>query len=78
MELFEYLPQLMIAYDGQDEFANLIHVKKAKQDTNYYCPCCGGIVKPRALNSTKEHVLKKVNYTFFVRIGYLKKGVNFT
>lgn len=54
MDNFEYLPQLIVAYDSDDEFANLIHVQKASKDNNYLCPCCGGIVKPRALDSTKE------------------------
>lgn len=54
MEIFEYLPQLIVAYDCNDEFANLIHVKKADKDKDYYCPCCGGTVKPRALDSNKE------------------------
>lgn len=54
MEIFEYLPQLIVAYDGDDKFANLIHVKKADKNKDYYCPCCGGIVKPRALDSNKE------------------------
>ena len=54
MDIFEYLPQLIVAYDGNDEFANLIHVKKANKDNNSLCPCCGGNVKPRALDSTKE------------------------
>lgn len=54
MDIFEYLPQLIVAYDSDDEFANLIHVKKANRDNDYYCPCCGGIVKPRALDSNKE------------------------
>ncbi len=54
MEIFEYLPQLIVAYDGNDEFANLIHVKKADRYKDYYCPCCGGTVKPRALDSDKE------------------------
>lgn len=54
MDIFEYLPQLIVAYDGNDEFTNLIHVKKANGDNDYYCPCCGGIVKPRALDSNKE------------------------
>lgn len=54
MDIFEYLPQLIVAYDGNDEFANLIHVKKANKDNNYFCPCCGGNVKPRALDSSKE------------------------
>ena len=54
MDIFEYLPQLIVAYDGNDEFANLIHVKKADKDSDYFCPCCGGTVKPRALDSIKE------------------------
>lgn len=54
MDVFEYLPQLIVAYDGNDEFANLIHVSKANKDNEYLCPCCGGSVKPRALDSTKE------------------------
>ena len=54
MDIFEYLPQLIIAYDGNDKFANLIHVKKANKENDYFCPCCGGIVKPRALDSNKE------------------------
>lgn len=54
MDIFEYLPQPIVAYDGNDEFANLIHVKKAVKDINYYCPCCGQIVKPRTLDSDKE------------------------
>ena len=33
MDVFEYLPQLIVAYDGNDEFANLIHVKKANRDS---------------------------------------------
>lgn len=55
MEKFEYLPQLIVAYDGDinDETANLIHISKAVQDNNYYCPCCGGEVNPRALDSKK-------------------------
>ena len=52
MDVFEYLPQLIVAYDGNDEFANLIHVKKANKNNSYYCPCCGGVVKPRAITST--------------------------
>ncbi|WP_308698688.1 hypothetical protein [uncultured Thomasclavelia sp.] len=54
MDIFEYLPQLIVAYDGNDEFANLIHVKKADKNKDYICPCCGGTVKPRALDSNKE------------------------
>ena len=86
MDIFDYLPQLIVAYDCNDEFANLIHVKKAKQDTDYYCPCCGGIVKPRALDSTKEqshyyHVTgkctKESQLHFFCKNWLFKKGSKF-
>lgn len=86
MDIFDYLPQLIVAYDCNDEFANLIHVKKAKQDTDYYCPCCGGIVKPRALDSIKEqshyyHVTGKCNKEnqlhFFCKNWLFEKGNKF-
>ncbi len=44
--MFEYLPQLLVAYDTNDTYANLVHVKHAVNGTPYFCPCCGGIVKP--------------------------------
>ncbi len=86
MDIFEYLPQLIVAYDDNDEFANLIHVKKANKDDKYYCPCCGGIVKPRALDSTKEqshyyHITgkctKESQLHFFCKNWLFKKGSKF-
>lgn len=86
MDIFEYLPQLIVAYDDNDEFANLIHVKKANKDKNYYCPCCGGIVKPRALDSTKEqphyyHITgectKESQLHFFCKNWLFEKGSKF-
>ena len=86
MDIFEYLPQLIVAYDGNDEFANLIHVKKASKDAEYFCPCCGGIVKPRALDSTKEqshyyHVTgkctKESQLHFFCKNWLFEKGSKF-
>lgn len=86
MDIFEYLPQLIIAYDGNDEFANLIHVKKADKDNNYFCPCCGGTVKPRALDSTKEqshyyHITgkctKESQLHFFCKNWLFEKGSKF-
>lgn len=86
MDIFEYLPQLIVAYDGNDEFANLIHVKKSNKDSNYYCPCCGGIVKPRALESTKEqshyyHITgkctKESQLHFFCKNWLFEKGSKF-
>ena len=86
MDIFEYLPQLIVAYDGNDEFANLIHVTKANKDINYICPCCGGIVKPRALNSLKEqshyyHITgkctKESQLHFFCKNWLFDKGSKF-
>lgn len=86
MDIFEYLPQLIVAYDGNDKFANLIHVKKANKDDDYYCPCCGGNVKPRALYSTKEqshyyHIsgkcTKESQLHFFIKNWLFEKGSQF-
>lgn len=86
MDIFEYLPQLIVAYDGNDEFANLIHIKKASKDVNYFCPCCGGSVKPRALDSTKEqshyyHITgkctKESQLHFFCKSWLFEKGSKF-
>lgn len=86
MDIFEYLPQLIVAYDGNDKFANLIHVKKANKDDDYYCPCCGGNVKPRALDSTKEqshyyHIsgkcTKESQLHFFIKNWLFEKGSQF-
>lgn len=86
MDIFEYLPQLIVAYDSNDEFANLIHVKKANRDVDYFCPCCGGTVKPRALDSTKEqshyyHITgkctKESQLHFFCKNWLFEKGSKF-
>ena len=42
------LPQLIVALDSADESANYIHIADAKENINYYCPCCKGLIKPRA------------------------------
>jgi hypothetical protein len=88
MDIFEYLPQLIIAYDGNsdDKFANLIHISKAEKEKDYYCPCCGGNVKPRALSSTKEqshyyHITglctKESQLHFFCKNWLFEKGSKF-
>ncbi len=86
MDIFEYLPQLIVAYDGNDEFANLTHVKKADKEKDYFCPCCGGIVKPWALNSDKEQshyyhktgkCTKESQLHFFCKNWLFKEGSKF-
>ena len=54
-ELQKDLPQLIVALDSLDNSANYIHIKDAKEDTLYYCPCCKGIIKPRAYKDDKEY-----------------------
>ena len=49
MEIIERdLPQLIVGLDSLDEYANYIHIADVKENTNYYCPCCKGLIKPRA------------------------------
>lgn len=54
-ELQKDLPQLIVALDSLDDSANYVHIKDAKEDIIYYCPCCKGIVKPRAYKEDKEY-----------------------
>ena len=46
----DYVPMLIVAINNGD---NYIHIRKAKQNRDYYCPCCGSIVKARAMTSHK-------------------------
>lgn len=43
-----YLPALIVAKDSE---GNFIHMREAEENTTYICPCCGGHVKLRALDS---------------------------
>lgn len=52
----DYIPQLIVGLDSLDESANYIHIKHAKENVQYYCPCCKGIIKPRAYK--KEELYK--------------------
>ena len=61
-ELQKDLPQLIVALDSLDDSANYIHIKDAKEDTVYYCPCCKGIIKPRAYKDDKEYQVQAHYY----------------
>lgn len=54
-ELQKDLPQLIVALDSLDDSANYIHVKDAKENMIYYCPCCKRTVKPRAYKDDREY-----------------------
>lgn len=49
------MPQLIIGLDSLDDDANYIHVDDAKDDLNYYCPCCKGLIKPRAYKKDEDY-----------------------
>lgn len=56
MEIIERdLPQLIVGLDSLDEPANFVHIADVRENTNYYCPCCKGLIKPRAYK-------KNINY----------------
>ena len=46
------LPQLIVALDKED---NYIHIRDAKENAEYFCPCCRNSVKPRAFKTEKEY-----------------------
>lgn len=45
-----YVPILIVAQDENDKY---IHIKDAKENINYFCPCCHQPVKMRAKSSKK-------------------------
>ena len=61
-DLMKDLPQLIVALDSLDDSANYIHILDANYETTYHCPCCKGVVKPRAC---KEDVDYQVQPHFY-------------
>lgn len=49
------LPQLIVALDNKDDTANYVHINDVRDDLIYYCPCCKGIVKPRAYKKENDY-----------------------
>lgn len=45
---FKDLPQLAVGLDSLDDSANYIFILDAQEGKDYYCPCCKGLIKPRA------------------------------
>ena len=63
MEIVEKdLPQLIVALDSLNDDANYVHILDAKENTNYYCPCCKGIIKPRAYRKDKNYQVQTHYY----------------
>ena len=53
--MLNYLPQLIIGLDSLGDDANYIHIDDAKEDSDYYCPCCKGLIKPRAYKKDEDY-----------------------
>ena len=51
-EMTKDLPQLIVSLDTEE---NYIHIRDAKEDKKYCCPCCNGKVKPRAYKKDKDY-----------------------
>lgn len=49
------MPQLIIGLDSLGDDANYIHIDDAKEDSDYYCPCCKGLIKPRAYKKDEDY-----------------------
>lgn len=52
---FKDLPQLIVGLDSLDDSANYIHIEDVKGNVNYYCPCCKGLIKPRAYKKDENY-----------------------
>lgn len=46
---------MIVALDSTDKSANYIHIAVAKESTDYYCPCCKGVVRPKAIKNDKNY-----------------------
>lgn len=46
----EYVPMLIVGLNENEEY---IHIRNAKNDESYICPCCGAKIKARAMKSNK-------------------------
>lgn len=60
------LAQLIVGLDSLDGSANYIHIEDAKENINYYCPCCKGLIKPRAY---KKDIAYQVQPHFYHETG---------
>lgn len=50
-----YTPQLIIGLDSLNDDANYIHINDVREGVNYYCPCCHGLIKPRACKKDTDY-----------------------
>ena len=56
------MPQLVVALDSDDDKAQYIYISNAKEDMEYYCPCCKGKIKPRAYKDDRAYMVQPHYY----------------
>lgn len=52
------LPKLIVGLDSQNDDANYIHINDVKENVSYYCPCCKGLIKPRAYKKNEKYKIQ--------------------
>lgn len=52
---YKDLPQLIVGLDSLNDDANYIHIEDVRENQSYYCPCCKGLIKPRAYKKTIDY-----------------------
>lgn len=54
----KYFPQLVVGLSSLDEHAQWVHISQAKTDEVYYCPCCKGEIRPRAIKEDESYKMQ--------------------
>lgn len=45
-----------------DDSANYVHIEDVKENIDYYCPCCKGLIKPRAYKKNTDYKVQSHFY----------------
>lgn len=53
---------MIVGLDSLDEFANYIHIADVKENIDYYCPCCKGLIRPRAYKTNNDYQVQPHYY----------------
>lgn len=46
---------MIVGLDSLDDSANYVHIADVKGNIDYYCPCCKGLIKPRAYKKNNDY-----------------------
>lgn len=83
------MPQLIIGLDSLNDDANYIHIDDVREGVDHYCPCCRGLIKPRAYKKEEDYQMqphfyhesggcKEETYVHYICKNWLfDKGVKF-